>query len=94
MPRRTNLMLLLALSVASLSVSACSTQASRTSPPVRDLIVQAKPAPSIDSLTSELAGVNYDNAVEKWGEDGWLQVGRLCRWAADNKLPHPDCPRP
>ncbi len=74
-------------------VSGCATQAV-VSPPVADLQVQGKPQATADIVTSEQAAVAYDNAVEAWGETGWLQVGRLCRWAEANKLPHPACPKP
>jgi hypothetical protein len=62
-------------------------------PPLADLAVEAKPRPSIDTLTSAKAAADYDVAVEGWGDRGWLQVGRLCRWAKANGA-KVDCPKP
>lgn len=48
----------------------------------------------LEAITDDMAAARYSAAIETWGERGWAAVGRLCRWAADNKLPHPDCPNP
>lgn len=93
MPSKVSLMRRLLMCAMLSTVSACATPA-LLGPPVADLTVHAKPAPTIEILTSDLAAVEYDNAVEKWGEDGWAAVARICRWADGNKLPHPDCPKP
>lgn len=61
-------------------------------PPLADLIVEPKPLLSEDALNSDKALNDYDAAIEAWGERATLQIGRLCRWAKANKLPHPDCP--
>jgi len=32
-------------------------------------------------VTSEAAADAHDIALEQWAEEGWRQVGRICRWA-------------
>jgi hypothetical protein len=34
----------------------------------------------------------HDNAVEAWGEAGWAQVGRLCRFFDVMGMKGLDCP--
>lgn len=63
-------------------------------PPATDLIVQAKPVPPEDVLTSRIAGEQYDNAVEAWGEEGWARVSRLCRFFDAMGMRGLDCPPP
>lgn len=63
-------------------------------PPVEDLRVQAKPEPTDEVLTSSIAGELHDNAVEAWGEAGWAQVGRLCRFYREMGMKGLDCPLP
>jgi hypothetical protein len=36
----------------------------------------------------------HDNAVEAWGEAGWAQVGRLCRFYQRMGVKGLDCPVP
>lgn len=48
----------------------------------------------IEALASDQAANDYDNAVLAWGRRGWLQVGRVCRWAAENGMAGLDCPKP
>jgi len=45
-------------------------------------------------LTSRIAGEFHDNAVEAWGEAGWAQVGRLCRFYREMGMKGLDCPVP
>jgi len=52
-----------------------------TYPPYADLQVEPKPVPPVDIVTSERADALYSVELEAWAERGWLQVGRLCRWA-------------
>ena len=49
-------------------------------PSSADLALEPKPVPTDDIVTSAQAAAEYDAAVEAWGERGWLQVGRLCRY--------------
>lgn len=63
-------------------------------PPATDLKVQAKPVPPDDVVTSRIAGEQYDNAVEAWGEAGWAQVARLCRFFDAMGMRRLDCPPP
>lgn len=56
------------------------------------MIVQAEPLPTVEILSSEISSVEFDIQHDKWAESGWLAVGRICRWAAENKMPHPPCP--
>jgi len=58
------------------------------------LIVQPKPVPPDDVLTSRIAGERYDNAVEAWGEEGWAVVGRLCRFFDAMGMERLNCPPP
>jgi hypothetical protein len=62
-------------------------------PPPADLVVEDKPVPGVDTLTSAKAAADYDVAVEAWGTRGWDAVGRLCRWAVANGAKI-DCPKP
>lgn len=88
-PRRTaGLALLASLSL----VSACASRGA-VSPPPADLAVEAKPLLDPAALGSDQALNDHDAAVEAWGERGWLAVGRLCRWARDNRLAAPTCPK-
>lgn len=77
-PRR---ILTACLMIASLGagVASCATQGG-IYPPAADLVVLPKPVPPDAVLTSRIAGEQYDNAVEAWGEAGWAQVARLCRF--------------
>ncbi|EGF96717.1 hypothetical protein BDIM_05250 [Brevundimonas diminuta ATCC 11568] len=45
-------------------------------------------------LTSRIAGEKHDNAVEAWGEAGWAQVGRLCRFFDEMGMKGLSCPPP
>jgi len=67
----------------SLVASGCGEQVVSTPifPPRADLVVEEKPVPTDDIVTSAQASAEYDVAVEGWGERGWLQVARICRWA-------------
>ncbi len=50
--------------------------------------------PPDDVLTSRIAGEQYDNAVEAWGEEGWARVSRLCRFFDTMGMRGLDCPPP
>ena len=63
------------------------------SPPVADLRVEPKPLLAAEALTSEQALNAHDAEVEAWGERGWLQVGRLCRWAQEMGATGVSCPK-
>ena len=93
MPRKPFLMACLMIASCGVAVASCGTLgASR--PPVEDLRVQPKPVPSDDVLTSRVAGEMHDNAVEAWGEAGWAQVSRLCRFYREMGMKGLDCPAP
>lgn len=62
-------------------------------PPSVDLQVQSKPVLDPDALTSDKALNEYDAAVESWGEAGWLQVARVCRWAQASGMKGLSCPQ-
>lgn len=34
----------------------------------------------------------YEASLEAWGDRGWRQVGRLCRWAEANGMKGLECP--
>lgn len=81
------------LMIASLGVGAAScAKTAGAFPPATDLIVQPKPVPPDEVLTSRIAGEQYDNAVEAYGEAGWSQVARLCRFFERQGMPGLDCP--
>ncbi|WP_205751269.1 hypothetical protein [Brevundimonas sp. 'scallop'] len=84
-----------ALMIASLgaAVASCAKPVGAF-PPATDLIVQPKPVPPDDVLTSRIAGEQYDNAVEAWGEEGWARVSRLCRFFDTMGMRGLDCPPP
>lgn len=90
-------MRLLALFALLCSVSACAARpppVSQSFPSYADLRAEAKPQPSIDTLTSDKAGADYDAAVEAWGTRGWQTVGRICAWAKAMGAPKLDCTAP
>ena len=93
MPRKPFLMACLMIVSCGAAVASCGTLgASR--PPAEDLMVLPKPEPSDEVLTSRIAGEMHDNAVEAWGEAGWAQVGRLCRFFDEMGMKGLDCPVP
>ncbi|MNE15110.1 hypothetical protein D3C80_1080110 [compost metagenome] len=91
MPRKRFLIACLMIVSCGAAAASCGTPgASR--PPVEDLRVQAKPVPSDEVLTSRIAGEKHDNAVEAWGEAGWAQVARLCRFYREMGMKGLNCP--
>jgi hypothetical protein len=93
MPRKRFLTACLMIVSCGVAAASCGTLGA-TRPPVEDLKVQPKPVPSDDVLTSRVAGEMHDNAVEAWGEAGWAQVGRLCRFFDATGMRRLDCPVP
>ena len=91
-PRR---ILTACLMIASLgaAVASCATQGG-IYPPAADLAVQPRPVPPDEVLTSRIAGEQYDNAVEAWGEAGWARVARLCRFFDEVGMKGLRCPPP
>ena len=79
---------------SALAASACAQQdvIRPAFPPAADLRVEAKPVPPPDIVTSAQAAAEYDVAIESWGERGWLQVARICRWARGLGAEGLDCP--
>jgi hypothetical protein len=76
--------LLIGASVALVSSCASKERISTQFPPAEDLQVKPKPALDPAALDSEAALDRHDDDVKAWGEEGWLQIGRLCRWATGN----------
>ena len=93
MPRKPFLMACLMIVSCGVAVASCETTGASL-PRAEDLRVQPKPVPSDDVLTSRIAGEKHDNAVEAWGEAGWAQVGRLCRFYREVGMRGLDCPAP
>lgn len=83
----------LTLVICAVVVASCATPVG-TYPPAEDLRVEAKPVPPIEVLTSREAGEKHDNAVEAWGEAGWAQVSRLCRFFDEMGMEGLSCPPP
>lgn len=93
MLRKPSLIAALMIAICGVGVASCETVAGPL-PPAQDLLVQPKPVPPDEVLTSRIAGEQYDNAVEAWGEAGWAQVGRLCRFFNEVGMKGLDCPAP
>ncbi|SFS42037.1 hypothetical protein [Brevundimonas viscosa] len=93
MPRKSFLTACLMIASCAVAVASCETPGA-TFPPAADLAVQPKPVPPDDVLTSRIAGEQYDNAVEAWGEEGWATVGRLCRFFDEMGMRGLRCPAP
>jgi hypothetical protein len=93
MPRKPSLMASLMIASFGVAVASCETRGVAF-PPATDLRVQAKPVPPDDVLTSRIAGEQHDNAVEAWGETGWAQIARLCRFFDAMGMEGLDCPPP
>lgn len=87
----------LALAACAALACSCASKEPRLTayPPSADLKVEAKPALTVEALTSDNALAEHDAAVEAWGERGWAAVGRLCRWAEASGAELPfKCPPP
>ena len=93
MLRKHSLIACLMIVSCGAAVASCETPGAAF-PPAADLTVRAKPVPADDVLTSRIAGEKHDNAVEAWGEAGWAQVGRLCRFFDELGMPRLNCPAP
>lgn len=93
--------------MAALALSACGGDdpgIARTIPPVGDLRVKAEPALPREAFETDAAGEPTEAALDAeqrwnddvliWGRDGWLTVGRICRWAENVAGDVPDlvCP--
>jgi len=89
-PSLTACLMIVSLGAA---VASCETPGAAF-PSATDLRVQSKPVPPDDVLTSRVAGEQYDNAIEAWGETGWAQIARLCRFFDALKMKGLDCPKP
>lgn len=94
MPFHLSRMSLPLLAASLLAASACAGPVRLSPPPAADLAVQPKPVPPPEIVTSEAAADAYDASLEAWGEAGWRQVARLCRWARDVAGAKVDCPAP
>ena len=57
-------------------------------PPSADVkaLVEPKPRPGPDIVTSARAAAEYDVAVETWGERLSAAGGRVCRWLSANGM--------
>lgn len=95
MPSHPSLTKLLMLSLCVSAASACAAPVKtfQVYPPAVDLAVEAKPVPSAEIVTSAQAAAAYGIALEEWGERGWRQVARLCRWAKGVGMTV-ECPAP
>jgi len=93
MPRKRFLMASLMIASFGVAVASCETPGTAF-PSATDLRVEPKPVPPDEVLTSRIAGEMHDNAVEAWGEAGWAQIGRLCRFFDDMGMEGLNCPPP
>ena len=84
----------LALCAFALAASGCGERVISTPlfPPSADLVVETKPVPPLEIVTSEQAAAEYDVAVEAWGERGWRTVARLCRYFVGHGM-QIECPK-
>lgn len=48
----------------------------------------------VEAIADDKAAARYSENLESWGERGWSQIARLCRWAATNGATGLDCPKP
>lgn len=96
MPTTRSKMALRALLVSLLLASACANKAptSPAFPRAADLKVEPKPVLAVDALASDQALNDHEADVESWGERGWRQVARICRWAQDLGMKGVSCPEP
>ena len=62
-------------------------------PAAQDLRTTPKPVPGPEIVEDATAEALFNSAIEAWGEAGWAQVGRLCRWAKEHGSKEP-CPPP
>jgi hypothetical protein len=94
----------LALLLCVTTVSACAVQ-ERTRPafpPAADVkaVVDPKPQPSADIVTSAQASEDYNAAIEGWGDGIYAAGSRICRWLEragmklDFRCPDPVAPDP
>lgn len=83
MRSKTSLTACLVLAASLSLASGCGTTAEtfQTYPPAADLAVVPKPRLQPADLGSEAALDRHEINLEAWGEEGWLRVGRICRWA-------------
>lgn len=88
------LMPVLALAASLSLASACASRGTPAFPPSADLRVEPKPALAPEAVTSEAALDAHDIALETWGERGWSQVARLCRFFDEMGMDGLDCPPP
>lgn len=89
-------LLLLAMPLVALAACAGEThiQAQLPQAPAQDLAVKPKPVMPDTAITDDTVNAQYNSDVEAWGDEGWAQVARLCRWSAANKLTNVVCPKP
>lgn len=86
----------LVLCAFALAASGCGERVISTPlfPASVDLMVEQKPVPGPEIVESEQAAAEYDAAIEAWGERGWRQIGRICRYAQGHgmKINCPEAP--
>lgn len=82
----------LLIAAAAVTVSGCQT-AGPGFPSAADLTVKPKPVADASGLTSEAALDRYETELFLWGEEGWLTVGRLCRFHKSMGM-KVECPPP
>lgn len=77
-------------------VSGCSATGSTQAafPSAADLAVKPRPVADPAGLTSEAALDASETELLLWGEEGWLAVGRLCRFYRGMGMKGLDCPAP
>lgn len=86
----------LLISVSLAGASACGNKdyAQPIYPSAADLEDEPKPTLDPAALESDAAMTAWDDAVEAWGERGWQQIGRLCRYFEERGQPDLSCPPP
>lgn len=90
MRSKTYLTACLASAVLLSLAQACAPTAEtfQTYPPAADLKVEPKPQLDPERFQAEVSAGRGEALLdalqidkEAWGEEGWLRVGRICRWA-------------
>lgn len=86
----------LALAASLSLVSGCASKGSPGPifPSRADLAVEPKPVLAPEAIESEAALDAYEISLETWGDRGWAQVARLCRFFDTMGMEGLDCPPP
>ncbi len=85
----------LSLPLAGLCLASACGKPGSIAPPANDLlaVVEAKPIPTAEIATSQLAADLHSAEIESWGDRISAAGGRLCRWTERTHKVKLDCPK-